>query len=106
MGYNINSKLGPFLGSTPKGGETVEGKQCTPPLPRAALSQGCWQKKARPANVLVIIRFAQEEALTSGQGFHILLMLQKIPFSLHHNLLHPSPQVYLCLMGLLYKKEG
>lgn len=49
--------------------------QFTPPLPRAALSQGCWQKKARPANVLVIIRFAQEEALTSGQGFYILLML-------------------------------
>lgn len=34
--------------------------------------------------MLVMIRFAQEEALTSGQGFHILLVLQKIPSSPHH----------------------
>lgn len=73
-------------------------------LDPASLSQDCWQEKSGPASVLVT-RFSREEALMSGQGFILLLMLQKILSSSHHSLLDPSPQLYLCLVGFLARAE-
>lgn len=68
------------------------------------LNQDCCQEKSESASVLVT-RFSQEEALMSGQGFIILLMLQKILSSPHHSLLAPSPQLYLCHVGFLARAE-
>lgn len=73
-------------------------------LDPGSLSQDCWQEKSGSASVLVT-RFSREEALMSGQGFILLLMLQKTLCSPGHSLLNPYPQLYLCLMRFLARAE-